>query len=511
MPSHINKKTVARNTLMLYLRMGVMMLVSLYTSRVILATLGVDDFGIYNVVGSVVVMFSFMNLTLTVSIRRFLAYELGKGENNNIQSVFNSSVIAVLLASVIIFVALETGGLWFLNFQLNIPIERLDAANFAFQFSVLSFFLSMNAVPYSSAIVAYEKMGVYAYIGIIEVTLKLLLVILLQYIPGDKLRLYCIMTFSLSLFTTSFNFIYCKLRVINTTTLFPFRWADVSAIFKFSAWSVLGTLIFMMATQGVNMIFNIFFGVAINAALGVAQQVSNAINQFIGNFQTAFNPQLTKSYSAEGLSENTFRFVCQTSRFSIILILILGVPIIANIDPLLSLWLGKVPYYSAQFAIISVLYISIDGSAGPLYLLVYAKGDVKTYQLVLSSIQIAYVILVLLLCYSGFSPDLVLTASIVNVLFLYIGRIVILRIKMNFPVKTYFKDVLRPLLLPVLIFISVAYILNNTSLDCSLFWILSRILLTALLVAGICYILYLDREEKRFIISTIKKRINRHD
>lgn len=484
--------------------MGVMMLLSLYTSRVVLATLGVEDFGIYNVVGGVVVMFSFMSLTLTVSIRRFLAYELGK-DGKNIQTVFNSSIIAVLIASTIIVIVLETIGYIFLNYQLNIPIERMDAANFVFQFSILSFFIGMNTVPYSSAIVAYEKMGIYAYLGIFDVFLKLLIVILLQYFPGDKLRIFSVLTFAASTLTAFIDYIYCKYRIIGATMLYPFEWKNVSAIFKFSAWSVMGALILMMATQGINMIYNIFFGVAMNAALGVAQQVSNAIGQFIGNFQTAFNPQLTKSYSAEGLSEKTFKFVCQTSRFTIILIIVLCVPLIANISPILSLWLEKVPNYAVPFTIISIIYISIDGSAGPLYLLVYAKGDVKLYQIILSSIQLLYVFVVLILCFCGFSPEIILTANIVNVIMLYLGRVYILKTRMDFPVMRYVKNVIFPLFLPICILVMMAIALQIIIPGESIIVILLKVVLSILIVAIVCYILYFTQSERQFVVSSAKK------
>ena len=507
MSNQINQKRIAKNTLMLYLRMGVTMLVSLYTSRIVLSTLGVDNFGIYNVVGSVVVMFSFMNLTLTVSIRRFLAYELGK-DGKNIQSVFNSSIIAVFIASTIIVIGLETIGLWFLNYQLNIPIDRMEAANFVFQFSILSFFIGMNTVPYSSAIVTYEKMGIYAYLGIVDVVLKLLIVYLLQYLTGDKLRIFSVLTFTASIFTASINFLYCKWKVINTTTLIPFKWKDVSAIFKFSAWSVIGTLILMMATQGINMIYNIFFGVAINAALGVAQQVTNALGQFIGNFQTAFNPQLTKSYSAEGLSENTFKFVCQTSRFTILLILMLSVPLIANMSPILSLWLEKVPNYAVPFTIISILYISIDGSAGPLYLLVYAKGDVKLYQIILSTIQLTYVFIVLVLCNCGLSPEVILSANIVNVILLYLGRVYILKTKMDFPVMRYVRNVISPLFIPVSLFVLMAFTLEFTIPGQSILETLLRIGLSVLVVSVICYMLYLTQSERQFVATVVKKKVS---
>lgn len=367
MPGQINQKKVAKNTLMLYIRMGVIMLVSLYTSRVVLVTLGVDDFGIYSVVGSIIVMFSFMNITLTVTVRRFLAFELGKNNHDSIYKVFNASIIAVFVTSIIIVIGLESLGAWFLNNKLNIPLERMGAANFVFQLTIVTFFLNMNMVPFCSAIVVFEKMSVYAYFGVIETILKLVLVLSLPYLPGDKLKLYGLIVSGISLFVVGGNYLYCNYRVLEVKNLFHFEWSDVSSIFKFSAWSILGSVFYMVATQGLNMIYNIFYGVAINAALGVSHQAANAIKQFVDSFQTAFNPQLTKSYSAEGLSEKTFDFVCQTSRLTIILVSVIGVPIISNISSLLELWLGNVPNYAIPFSVIFILYTAIDGVSGPLF------------------------------------------------------------------------------------------------------------------------------------------------
>lgn len=506
MANHINQKAVAKNTLLLFIRMGVAMVVSLYTSRVVLATLGIEDFGIYNVVGSVVVMFSFMNITLSVAIRRFLAFELGRVEAGNVQKVFNASIIAVLIASTIIVIGLETIGLWFLNNKLNIPSERLPVANFVYQLSILTFFLNMNLIPFSSAIVAYEKMGVYAYIGIGETLLRLCLVLSLPFLPGDKLRLYSMMTALLSILVIVCNYIYCCTKVIKPKSISNTLWIDVKPIFKFSAWTIMGSMVYMLATQGVNMLYNIYFGVAINAALGVAQQISNATNQFVGSFQTAFNPQLTKSYSSEGLSKNTYDFVCQTSKLSITLILIIVVPIIANASSILDLWLKDVPSYAVAFTIIFLLYTAIDSMSAPLYFLVYAKGDLKLYQIALSVIQLFYVLIVYLLCGLGYNPIVALSINVVSATLMYFARLIILKKLMNFPVLDFSKRVIFPLIVPLL-FLLILCIVNKTiQFDFTLLLTISKIVVFVLFVIIICFYLYLDKQERSFVQTLIKKR-----
>ncbi len=506
MSSQINQKKVAKNTLMLYIRMGLVMVVSLYTSRVVLAALGVEDFGIYNVVGSVVVMFSFMNNTLTVAIRRFLSYELGLGDKGRIQDIFNSSIIAVLITSIIIVVGLETIGYWLLNYKLNIPLDRLDAANYVYQFSVLSFFFSINLIPFSSAIVAYEKMDIYAYLGIVETILKFGIALSLPYVWWDKLELYGLMIAVISLLFAFCNFAYCYYRVLKPS-LHKSQWTDVRSIFKFSSWTIMGTMIFMLATQGVNMIYNVIYGVAINAALGIAQHVANAMNQFIGNFQTAYNPQLVKSYSAEGLSERTFRFSCQTSRLSILLIVIIGVPIIANVVPLLDFWLESIPDYAVPFTVLFILYMGIDGSSAPIYLLVYAKGNLKWYQIILGVIQLLYVGAVYFLCRLGLGPVMVLSFNVLCAIMMYIARLLFLKKDMNFPIRLYLESVIWPLIIPLILFGGIMILGNYITMDNSIVITMLRVLLTIIVVFLICFSLYLKDDERKIIMSFITKRL----
>lgn len=508
MSNQIDQKRIAKNTLMLYIRMGITMLVSLYTSRIVLKTLGVEDFGIYNVVGGVVVMFSFMSLTLTVAIRRFLAFELGKDAGGDVYQIFNSSIIAVLVTSIILIIGLETLGYWFLNYQLNIPSGRLEAANFVFQLSVLSFFFSMNLIPFSAAIVSYEKMGVYAYFGILETALKLALVLSLPHLHGDKLRIYAFLVVCLSIFMASCNYIYCSKKVIRPRII-QFNWKDVKSIFEFSAWTVLGTIILMMATQGVNMIYNIFFGVAINAAMGIAQQVSNAVNQFIGNFQTAFTPQLTKNYSAEGLSDTTFKFACQTSRLTIFLLLLIGVPLMINITNVLDIWLDIVPNYAVPFTMIFLIYLAIDGSSGPLYLLVYAKGELKWYQIVLSAIQVVYILLVYICCVLGFDPVSVLAINIITGILLYIARLLLLKRIMHFPVKVYIQSVIYPLIIPLLLCTGFVIFGSKMLISLSVFETLISLVVSFIMVLAIAFFAYLKEDERRYVYSLVLTKYNK--
>ena len=494
---------------MLYIRMALMMFITLYTSRIVLETLGIENYGIYNIVGGVVVMFSFLNLTLTVAIRRFLSVALATGDEKRFIEILRASILAVLIAYIILIIGLETIGLWFLNNKINIPVERLEAANYTFQFSILTFLCNMNAVPYNSAIVSCERMEVYAYTGIIEAALKLGLILLLPLYGSDKLITYSGMVFCMALLVFLYNYGYCHFKIVRIRNIFHVKFTDIIAIFSFSAWSILGTLVFMLATQGVNIIYNLFFGVALNAAMGVAQQVNAAFNQFIGNLQTAFNPPLTKSYASNGLDSKTFDFVCDTSRMTFLLVVIIGFPIILNMSGLLNVWLLDVPIYAIQFSVLFILYAALDGCSSPLYILVYANGKIKEYQMLLSVIQLVYVVIVYVLCAYGISPVLVLSLNVINGLLLFVGRLYVLKQMMNFPIKLYFTRVFVPAIVPLLLLGLLGLLINHGLSGFDLKTLIIRLFFSCVIVLMVLYFMYMNYRERQFILKTIKSKIKK--
>lgn len=505
----IDSSKVLKNTIMLYVRMALMMLITLYTSRIVLEALGIEDYGIYNIVGGIVVMFSFLNLTLTVAIRRFLSVELATGDKNRFVEVFRASVLAVFIASVILIIGLETVGLWFLNNKINIPVGRLEAANYTFQFSILTFLCNMNAVPYNSAIVSCERMGIYAYIGIAEAALKLGLIFFLPMCGNDKLIVYSSMIFFMALLVLFYNYGYCRVKIVKIQNVFNVKYSDVIAIFNFSAWSILGSLVFMLATQGVNIIYNLFFGVALNAAMGIAQQVNAAFNQFIGNMQTAFNPPLTKSYASSGLDSKTFDFVCDTSRMTFLLVVIIGFPAILNMDGLLNVWLLNVPKYALQFSILFILYAALDGCSGPLYILVYANGKIKGYQILLSGIQMIYVVIVYILCVYKMSPVFILSLNVLNGLLLFAGRLYILKQMMSFPIKLYLSRVFSSAVFPLLLLSLLGLLIDNGIPGHDFRILVIRLSFSIVATLTILYFVYLNCRERQFILRTIKSKIKK--
>ena len=381
-----NNKRVAKNTLFLYFRMILIMLVTLYTSRVILAELGIKDYGVYNVVGGVVMMFSFLNNCMSTSTQRFMTFALGKGDFKKLKDVFSASLNIHIVIGLIIVLLAETIGLWFVNNKLVIPEDRIIAANWVYQFSILTFCVNIIQVPYNAVLIAHEKMNVYAYISIIEAILKLCIVYLLIIVSTDKLIVYGILVFCVQLLIRAIYQIYCKRNYEEC----KFRLFWERDLYKqmsgFAGWNLFGSIAWLLRDQGLNIVLNLFFGPAINAARGIASQVSNAVMGFISNFQVALNPQITKNYAINNIEEME-KLSYLGVKFSFLLLFTMALPLCINIDYILHLWLVNVPNYSSIF----IILIMIDSLVGnifgvPFMTSLSATGNIRNYQIVVSCI-----------------------------------------------------------------------------------------------------------------------------
>ena len=317
-----NNKRIAKNTLLLYFRMLLMMAVSLFTSRVVLNTLGVEDFGIYSVVGGVVGMFVFINNSMSSATQRYITFALGKGDKNRLQTVFSTTLQIHSLIAVIIVLLGETVGLWFLYNKMQIPADRMDAALWVMQCSIVSMVVMIVSVPYNADVIAHEKMSAFAYISILEVVLKLAIVYLLLVFSYDKLILYAILILMIQILIRFCYSIYCNKHFEET----KYKHVWDKKLFKemtgFAGWSLFGNMAGVLFGQGLNMLLNVFFGPVVNAARAVAVQVQGAIQQFVANFQTALNPQITKTYAAGELNE-MHRLMFRSARFSFYLLFFL--------------------------------------------------------------------------------------------------------------------------------------------------------------------------------------------
>ena len=465
--------------------------------------LGVEDFGIYNIVGGIVVLFSFINNAMVSSTQRYLNYELGRKDVEEAKKFFSASLtIHFIIALIIIFLS-ETIGLWFLNEYINIPDGKSVAANWVYQFSILTFAINILRTPYNASIIAYEKMSFYAYISIIEVILKLLIVYAIV-IFADRLIAYSILTFVVALIILICYIIFCWLKFPICKYHYEYNKSRFSALLNFSGWSMFGALANTGAQQGINILLNMFFGVTVNAAMGIAQQVNSALYSFVSNFQTAFNPQIVKSYAANDRSY-FFNLILHTSRYSFYLLFILAFPVMLCCQEVLQIWLGEVPEHTVAFCQLVIIFSLIDAWQGPLWVSVQATGKIRDYQILMSVMILSNLPLSYLFLKQGYSPEVVLTIRcLLNLLILFV-RLWYLRHLYDFPMWRYGREVICRIVCVTIISYGMISCLSMDVLP--IVKILEVIFFSVIGNLFLVYILGFDNKERQLIIKQIKKHI----
>lgn len=413
-------RRIAKNTMFLYFRMLLSMGVTLYTSRVVLETLGVEDFGIYNVVGGFVSMLSFLNGTMAAATQRFLSFEIGNGDCINLNKVFMTSLQIHILIVVLVFLLAETIGLWFLNAYMNIPSDRISAANWVYQASIFSMMVTIISVPYNAVIIANERMKAFAYISILEITLKLLVAFFLVCIDDDKLKIYSILLLGVSIIIRLVYGIYCRNSFVECHLKMGFDKKKFRQMLDFSGWNLIGSLAVIGRDEGENVLLNIFYGPVVNAARGIACQISNAINMFVGNFQIALNPQIIKRYASSDY-ENMFSLIFKGSRYSFYLLLILILPVLLETEYILKLWLKNIPDYSILFTRLVLIFSLFDTLYKTILVGHLATGNIRLLQLIVGGLNLSILPLLLILLNLGYGPEMVF---IINILYSLIGLII---------------------------------------------------------------------------------------
>lgn len=459
-------KRIARNTILLYFRMFLTMAISLYTSRVVLNTLGIKDFGIYNVVGGVVMLFSFLNSSMSSATQRFFSYELGKKNFEQLKKVFSMSVNIHAIIAVAIFVLAETLGLWFLNARLNIPHERINAVNWVYQFSILSFIITVLSVPYNATIIAHERMKVYAYVSIVEVCLKLMIVFVLLASGFDKLKMYSMLVFCVTALIWLIYRTYCKRNFTETSYQFFWEKSLYKTLMNYAGWNLFGNVAAVTFNQGINIMLNLFFGPAINAARGIAYQVNSAVNGFVINFQMAMNPQIIKSF-ASGETKYMHQLIYQGAKYSFFLLFALTLPILLETETILKLWLKIVPEYTLIFTRLVLINVLIDCISGPLMTAAQASGKIRLYQTVVGSLLLLILPLSYLFLTLGFPPQVTLYVSIFISIIALFSRLRIIGPLVNLSIQKFTRHVLVRILLVVLvssILPTVVVLCNNSGL-----------------------------------------------
>lgn len=486
------------------------MAISLYTSRVILSTLGEIDFGLYNVIGTIVVNFSFLNGMLSSACSRYFAIELGRQDYKALRRVFCLNLTLFIALGIIILLLSETVGLWFLNNKMVIPPNRMEAAQWVYQCSIVAFIINMLSTPYRSIIIAREKMKIFAYSSIIEAVLKLVIVFLLVISPADKLITYAVLMLLITIGTSGFYYIYC--RHYYSECRYSFVWDKplLKEILGYTGWNVIGILSGIGKSAGVNLLLNMFYGAIVNTARGIAYQVYVNVNQFVTNFTTAFNPQITKSYSANARSE-MLKLVFQSSKFSYFLLFILALPVIVETPYLLDLWLGKenVVEHSVSFTRLMLIAALIDSISYPLVTSVQATGKVKWYQIMVGGTMLMVLpVSYLLLKLGSFEPEAVFYVIIIASVVAQVFRVYFMKRQLGMDVALYCRRVLLPVglttIIPSIIVAGIAARMNSSFVNLVVITLIS-IIVTGATIA-ICG---LTDSERKSIIQTIKDKIRR--
>ena len=426
----------------MYLRMLVIMVVSLFTTRINYRALGIDNYGIYNVVGSMIVFFTFINTGLTTATRRYITAELEQGSASSQRNVFNLAVWAHVLISIFILALGETIGLWAVNHLLNIPEGRMYAANVVYQLSVFSAILQVLQAPFTAAITANERMNIYAYLSIVDVALKLSAAYLVMIVAGDKLIVYAICICTIGLVNIAINRFYCSRQFPMCKYERPHGRKLLKEMFAYMGWNLGGQGMVVMANQGVTLLVNIFFSVAANAAMGVSNQITNIVHNFATNFQVAFHPQIIKLYVSKNYTDLNI-LVNRCSRISSYLVLVFLIPICFQVSDFLSVWLGDYPEYAVEFCVFTLLAVFIDAMAAPLWMLLSADKDIKKYQIVISIIYSFTFIGSWIVLKIGFVPYSVIIVRAIVLFTGMIARLFLVKEKVtSFSISKWIKEVI---------------------------------------------------------------------
>lgn len=499
-----NNTTIAKNTLFLSLRMVFVLFVSLYTSRVFLNVLGVEDYGISNVVAGFVSMFSFLNTSLANAIQRFYNAELGKNGSKGITKVYNTSLVIQAIIALFVLALLESVGLWYLYEKMVIPVERFYVAFWLYQFSTISAAVVIMQSPFTAAVMAYERMNTYAVISILEVILKLGFALALPYISIDRLLIYGAFYMILSIITFLSYFIYSKKEFKELHFQRSYKKSMFKDMISFSGWNLCGTFACMAREQGLNMVLNLFFGPVVNAARGIAYQVSGALQGFVSNLSLAAKPQMIQSF-AVGDASRTIKLMYTMTKLSFVFLFVLSVPIIFNIDYILHLWLGNVvPDHAANFVVLVIITNFLNNLNAPLSNVVYATGKMRNYEVTFSVINLLIIPISFIVLNLGAPAEMAFIVYLVMTIFVQIGCLLVLHTLTNISLSNYFMSLIVPIVIVACITLPLIYIINFY-LQQNLVGIVIEYIVVTILTSVLFYLVVLDSTEKKIINKIIYK------
>ena len=482
--------------------------VSLYTSRIVLATLGVSDFGIYNVVGSIVTMFVFLRSAMGNATNRYIAFSLGKGDFEKLKKVFSTCLIVHFILALIIIFLCETIGLWIFYYKMVIPPERMTAAFWTYQFSIITCAIGIICVPYDADIIAHEKMGAFAFMSVLDVSLKLLVVLLLTYFTGDKLIYYGLFLCIIQVIDRIIYGMYCHKKFEESRAGLAWDGMLVKEMFSFAGWNIIGNMAAIGCTPVLNILLNMFFGPVVNAARGIAIQVQSAVNGFVANFQLAIFPQITKTY-ASGDLDRMHKLIIYGSKFSYILFFCIALPLLLETESILSFWLVEVPDHTVSFLRIVLFIMIVESFERPLHTANLATGKLRIFQTVkgctlLTMLPIAYIALK-----AGAPSEAVFVVQLVVTIISLIIQLFMIRPLINLPLLLYFKEVfLRSLLVTVVSF-PLPLFLHSIIPSGGIVLLIVKCMITSIIVALCSFFIGLSKVEREQIIKKIKSIMDR--
>jgi O-antigen/teichoic acid export membrane protein len=463
MPEVSDNRRIAKNTLMLYFRQILILLVNLYAVRVVLNTLGAEDYGIYTVVAGVITMFSSLSGSISSASQRYFAFEIGRGNYEQLKKIFSICLTIYILIGVVIVLLAETAGFWFMNHKLVIPENRMNAARWIYQFALVSFLLTMITIPYMASIIAHEDMTIYAYISIVEAVLKLCIIFFLRLFSIDKLVLYGILLCVVTFINTTIYRTICIKKYKECRFIFYFNYKSFRQLINFIGWDMLVNISWVLKKQGVDVLLNMFFGPVMNTARSIADRIDNTINSFVYNLTMAMGPSIVKTCAAKKY-DDMFVLVFRNAKFGYFLLLIISMPIIWELPYILELWLKNIPEYTVIFARLILLNILVGSITRPLEVAVKATGDIKSFGILQSSIiflnlPISYIILKI-----GFLPYYVMFVSLCLSIVGLIVQLLITRRILHFPVGKFIIEIILRVFIVSVVALLVSSMISNFNL-----------------------------------------------
>ncbi len=504
-----SNKTIAKNTLFLYFRMMLTMCVGLYTSRLVLETLGVVDYGIYGLVGGIVSMFAFLNSAMSSSTQRYLSFDIGKKDWGKLQKTFNATLNIHIGIAIVIFILAETIGLWFVNYKLDIPAERMYAVNWVYQFSIFTFIINVIQVPYNALLFAREHMSVYAYVSILETVLKLGIVLyLVQATHTDQLILYAILTFVVAFVIQTIYKLYCKKCF--KESVYKFHWDKTyyKELMSYSGWNLFSAVSDISRRQGSNIILNLFYGPAVNAAYVLSESIYGIVSSFVNSVQTAFNPQIVKSYSNNQKTQ-TLHLVYTSSKFTFFSMLIIITPLIINVKYIINLWLGaeNIPNYTTDFISLGLMSALLINMSNPMSMAVSATGKIRNFELINSSLKFIQILIVWFVLKVADEPKLMYYVFIIMAIVILFFKLIYIKIVYQTNLKSFLYQILRMVFVTITVVIMI-YLFKDFLIENNNFiLLLFKSLFISVIVLLLSFMIGVSKNEKKMVYTLLFNKI----